>query len=63
MSLNSYLKKVYGMLYVGVHSILQYNAFAMFFLSITQGSFAPWKSWNTLDFYCSSAKPLKALEF
>ena len=44
MSLKQLFEKVYGMLYVGVHSTLQSNAFAMFFLSITQGSFAPWKS-------------------
>ena len=27
-----------------------------------QGSYAPWKSWKTLDFYFSPEKPLKILE-
>jgi hypothetical protein len=30
---------------------------------ILQGSYAPWKSWKTLDFYFSPEKPLKTLEF
>jgi hypothetical protein len=28
-----------------------------------QGSYGPWKSWKTLDFYFSPGKPLKTLEF